>query len=412
MKIFDCFLFFNEVEALNIRFHELRDVVDYHVIVEGTTTFSGQPRDIGFDATDSRWAPFVEKVIHVVVDDTPEEAGIWERETFQRNAIVRGLEMFQPDRSGPLCNAQDLVLISDADEIPSAEAVRWVASRLVRGVAAFDLAFSYYHLNQLVCQASSGDTIDTFEPISWWLARAARRADIRWPQEVRDFPLHDCAHVASRGGWHFSYLGGVQRIQSNIAAFSHQELNHPQFTDAANIAGAITSGRDLFGRDAFYRFQTVPINDGFPSYVVENQELFANEIKKMDDPTSNITLEKGAQSVNRSVRDRPIMRIIEATYGDGADVVDVTAQLQERLRDGHLSLTVSNTLFGDPCLNRVKTLRFTYEVAGDSRQHRHEVEENRIVSLGAVTTLLPNLDLPQPTDQQSVIQTEPAQVEP
>jgi beta-1,4-mannosyl-glycoprotein beta-1,4-N-acetylglucosaminyltransferase len=134
MMIFDCFLYFNEAEALNIRFHELRDVVDYHVIVEGTTTFSGQPRAIGFDAADPRWAPFVEKVVHVVVDDTPEEAGVWDRETFQRNAIVRGLDMVQPDRSGPLCNSQDLVLMSDADEIPSAEAVRWVASRLVRGV--------------------------------------------------------------------------------------------------------------------------------------------------------------------------------------------------------------------------------------------------------------------------------------
>ena len=389
MKIFDCFLFFNEVEALTIRFHELRDVVDYHVIVEGTTTFSGQPRDIGFDATDPKWAPFVEKVIHVVVDDTPEEAGIWDRETFQRNAIVRGLDMCQPDRSGPLCNAQDLVLISDADEIPSAEAVRWVASRLVRGVAAFELSFYYYHLNQLVCQASSGDTIDTHEPISWWLARAARRADIRWPQEVREFPLRACAHLASRAGWHFSYLGGVHRIQTKIAAFSHQELNHPQYTEAANIAGAIKSGRDLFGRDTVYRFRTVPIDDGFPSYVVENEELFANAIKTINESTWSTSPDRGAQTVDGSVRGQPITKIIEATYGHGADVVDVTAQLQKRIRNGHLSLTVSNIMFGDPCPNKVKTLRFTYQVAGDSRHHWHEMMENRIVSLGAVTTLLP-----------------------
>jgi beta-1,4-mannosyl-glycoprotein beta-1,4-N-acetylglucosaminyltransferase len=399
MKIFDCLLFFNEVEALTIRFHELRDVVDYHVIVEGTTTFSGQPRDIGFDATDPRWAPFIEKVIHVVVDDTPEAAGIWDREAFQRNAILRGLDMFQPDRSGPICNAQDLVLICDADEIPSAEAVRWVASRLVRGVAAFDLSFYYYHLNQLVCQATSGDTFDTYEPISWWLARAARRADIRWPQEVRDFPLYHCAHLASRGGWHFSYLGGVQRIQAKIAAFSHQELNHPQYTDAANIAGAIKSGRDLFGRDTFYRFQTVPVDNSFPSYVVENQELLANEIKALDKPASNNTLDTGAQSINLRVSGRPITKIIEATYGHGSDVVNVTAQLQERVRYGNLRLTVSNILFGDPCPNRVKTLRFTYQVAGDSWHHRHEVQENRTVSLGAMTMLLSNQDLPQPTDQ-------------
>jgi beta-1,4-mannosyl-glycoprotein beta-1,4-N-acetylglucosaminyltransferase len=382
VKIFDCLLFFNEVEALNIRFHELKDVVDYHVIAEGTTTFSGQPRDIGFDPTDPRWAPFIEKVIHVVIDDTPEEAGIWDREAFQRNAVVRGLDLFQPGRFGPLCSAQDLVLISDADEIPSAEAVRWVASRLVRGVAAFELSFHYYHLNQLVCQPSSGDTVDTYEPISWWLARAARRADIRWPQELRDLPLRECAHLAVRGGWHFSYLGGVQRIQAKIAAFSHQELNHPRYTEAANIAGAIKSGRDLFGRDTLHRFQTVTIDESFPAFVVDNQDLFANEIKTTEEPTSNTTLDRGARSVNQTEPGRPITRIIEATYGHGADAVDVTAQVQAWVRNGHLSLIVSNTLFGDPCPNRVKTLRITYEVAGDSRHHRHEVRENRIVSLG------------------------------
>ena len=80
-----------------------------------------------------------------------------------------------------------------------------------------------------------------------------------------------------------------------------------------------------------------------------------------------------------------ITRIIEATYGCGTDVVDVTAQLQERVRGGHLSLTVSNTLFGDPCPNRVKTLRFTYEIADDSQQYQHEADEHQIVSLGPLT---------------------------
>ena len=80
-----------------------------------------------------------------------------------------------------------------------------------------------------------------------------------------------------------------------------------------------------------------------------------------------------------------ITRIIEATYGCDTDVADVTAQLQERLHDGHLHLTVSNTLFGDPCPNRIKTLRFTYELADDSHQYQHEAEEHQVVSLWPLT---------------------------
>lgn len=386
MKVFDCFLFFGEFEALNIRFHELQDVVDYHVIVEGRMTFSGQPRAAVFDATDPRWAPFIEKVIHVVVDDTPELASDWDRESFQRNAILRGLDMVQLDRSAPVCDAQDLVLICDADEIPSAQAVRWVADRLARGVATFELSFYYYHLNQSVCQPSSGDAKDSYQPISWWLAKAARRAEIRWPQELRDHALHDSAYVAPRGGWHFSYLGGVQRIQTKIAAFSHQEYNQPQYTAEANIADAINSGRDLFGRDSLYHFRTVPIDDSFPRFVVENQESLAGAIKAIDKPTSGAQLEAIVQAPHHSPDHQAITRIVEATYGSGADVADVTERLKQRLRNGHLSLTVSNALFGDPAPNKRKTLRFTYEVFGDVQQYRHEAEEHEIVSLGALAT--------------------------
>jgi hypothetical protein len=77
--------------------------------------------------------------------------------------------------------------------------------------------------------------------------------------------------------------------------------------------------------------------------------------------------------------------IVEATYGSGTDVVDVTAQVQHRVRHGHLSLTVSNALFGDPCPNKVKKLRFKYELAGDNQLYRHEADEYQIVSLGPLT---------------------------
>jgi hypothetical protein len=63
--------------------------------------------------------------------------------------------------------------------------------------------------------------------------------------------------------------------------------------------------------------------------------------------------------------------------------VDVTARLQDCVRNGQLLLTVSNNLFGDPCPDRIKTLRFTYELFDDSQQHQHAVWEHQIVSLPA-----------------------------
>ena len=73
------------------------------------------------------------------------------------------------------------------------------------------------------------------------------------------------------------------------------------------------------------------------------------------------------------------MKVLDATFGHGNDVVDVTTRLQSLVRNRHLLLTVSNTLFGDPCPGRVKTLRFTYELSGDGRKYSHEAEEHEIV---------------------------------
>jgi hypothetical protein len=76
-----------------------------------------------------------------------------------------------------------------------------------------------------------------------------------------------------------------------------------------------------------------------------------------------------------------ITRIVEATYGSGTDVVDVTARLQNLVRNGHLLFTVSNNVFTDPCPGKGKTLHFTYELFGDDQRHQHEVGEHQLVDL-------------------------------
>ena len=48
MKIFDCFIFNNEVELLELRLNILNDVVDKFVIVEGSSTFSGKKKKSSF----------------------------------------------------------------------------------------------------------------------------------------------------------------------------------------------------------------------------------------------------------------------------------------------------------------------------------------------------------------------------
>ena len=115
--VYDCFQFFNELDILKIRLNVLDSVVDRFVISEATETFSGLKKPLYYEENKEMFAAFADKIIHVVVDDTPkgDRWGTHERDTFQKNAVTRGLRD---------CTDEDIVIFSDLDEIPNPDKIR------------------------------------------------------------------------------------------------------------------------------------------------------------------------------------------------------------------------------------------------------------------------------------------------
>ena len=64
MKIYDCFLFFNELDLLEIRLNLLYQHVDYFVIVESEVTFQGQLKDFNFEKNIKRYEKFTDKIFY------------------------------------------------------------------------------------------------------------------------------------------------------------------------------------------------------------------------------------------------------------------------------------------------------------------------------------------------------------
>jgi beta-1,4-mannosyl-glycoprotein beta-1,4-N-acetylglucosaminyltransferase len=161
-RIFDCFLFFNELDLLELRLNELSDVVDFFVLAEATVTHRGVPKPLIFRQNRDRFAPFLNRIIHVVVDDMPgcgpSEPERWRRENFQRQALLRGL-------SG--ARTRDYVIISDLDEIPHPSAIENVARKreIIPTRYAFEMRMFYYYLNLECCEG-------------WTMAAMGRRANV------------------------------------------------------------------------------------------------------------------------------------------------------------------------------------------------------------------------------------------
>src|SRR5688572_16710555 len=90
-RIFDCFLFFNELDVLDIRLHELAPIVDRFVLAEARLTFSGRDKPLYFHQNRELFAPFLDRIVHVIDDDMATGGDRREREHHQRNALIRGL---------------------------------------------------------------------------------------------------------------------------------------------------------------------------------------------------------------------------------------------------------------------------------------------------------------------------------
>ena len=121
--IYDVFNFFNELELLEVRLHELDDFADRFVLVESTTTFQGNPKELVYEKNKGMFERWHNRIIHVVIDDSPPligesnwdtMSGTWAIEIFQFNAATRGLKELKPN---------DVVMWSCADEIPKKSSV-------------------------------------------------------------------------------------------------------------------------------------------------------------------------------------------------------------------------------------------------------------------------------------------------
>ena len=69
MKIYDCFMYFDEDVILDLRLNILNPFIDYFVIVESTFNHKGEKRKLKFDI--KKYKKFEKKIIYLIFDEEP-----------------------------------------------------------------------------------------------------------------------------------------------------------------------------------------------------------------------------------------------------------------------------------------------------------------------------------------------------
>jgi len=267
--IYDCFQFHNELDLLDIRLHELSEVVDKFVIVEATLTHSGIPKSLFYYENRERFTKFDSKIIHIIVRDMPVSpqqimasykkwdknwipdgyltGDNWVRERYQRNQIMLGLTQCQPD---------DIIIIGDADEIVRPSILEEIYETIVDGSNAVMQTLNTCYLN---FQCSNMD---------WAGSKIIKYKFLKNPSECR---FHtSAARIILDGGWHMNYLGGAEEIRTKIKSYAHQEFNNIDTLN--NVEQRLAHKQDILGRQ--YQYTVVSIDDRLPKYVLENLDKF------------------------------------------------------------------------------------------------------------------------------------------
>jgi beta-1,4-mannosyl-glycoprotein beta-1,4-N-acetylglucosaminyltransferase len=267
MKIYDCFIFFNENLLTEIRLNILNKHVDYFVICESYYDHRGNVKGYLFDL--EKFKNFKEKIIYLKIEKFPDHLGIWERQDYQRNYLHKGLKN---------ANKNDLIIYSDADEIINPKLIEKLLDIKNNVVICSQYCF-YYKFNLLsdhYKKTWQGSRIVKFEflkSFSW--LRSIDKRNLKY--SFLRFDKFKRIKLFEEGGWHFSYLMTEKEIQKKIKAWTHVELDTAENNSLETIKNRVRSNKDLFGRDiTFSKIEFT--KDHFPEYIINNEALFKNWI--------------------------------------------------------------------------------------------------------------------------------------
>jgi len=297
MKIFDCFMYFDENTVLDVRLNYLNKYVDKFVIIEAEYNHKGEKRKPQFDI--KNFEKFKDKIIYLLIkqkipgmyeindfdsDDKKNGKHVMnalKRENFQRNCIADGLS----DASD-----EDWIIISDLDEIPNLNDndLKSIKSPIV----FFKQLMMYYKFNLVL------------ENYPWIGSKACKKKSLKSPQWLRN--IKDRAYswwrldtlfseskyikikIIENGGWHFSYLKSPEDIEKKLKSYLHHteyELNQLGVKD---IKEMIINKKTIYNLkvdsrsnkfDDGNRLEKIDLNL-LPNYILENKNKFKEWIEE------------------------------------------------------------------------------------------------------------------------------------
>ena len=289
MRIFDCFMYFDEDLILDARLNILDKYVDFFIIVESKYNHKGEKRSLKLDL--EKFKKFKNKIRYLVIEDLPnnletitgQDFGVTKehkfinnavkRENFQRNFIKKGLDEAQDE---------DLILISDLDEIPCLENLN--LRSIKEKIIVFKQLMTYYKFNLVL-------------PNFWWHGtKGCLKKNLKSPQWLRNVKSkkysllrldilfsemrYNSIKFIENGGWHFTNIKSAEEIELKFKSYLHHrefELSNINLNDIREIIKNKYAIYDLNVDQRNSKIgngkKLINLEDkNLPNYIVENKQ--------------------------------------------------------------------------------------------------------------------------------------------
>ena len=201
----------------------------------------------------------------------PDGDNPWARENFQRNCISKGLVNADED---------DLIIISDLDEIPNMEQIGKFNPNM--RYAVFKQKHFYYKIN-----------LQSQKNPFWYGSKICVKKYLKSPQWLRNLKFkkrpfwridkYRLNNILDSGGWHFCNLKSPEELlykYKNLCETNDphvfKEKIEEKYLNLNEIEKKINLGKDIIGREDNY--EKIKIDNSFPKYILNNIEQYKNWI--------------------------------------------------------------------------------------------------------------------------------------
>ena len=279
MRIFDCFMYFDEEIVLDTRLNYLDPYVDYFVIIESCYTHRGDKRELKFDI--KKYEKFKDKIIYKVYDKIPNKIekvlenddentksskyimNALYRENGQRNFISEGINE---------ANDEDIILVSDVDEIPKLSNID--IKRVSQKIILFKQDMFYYKFNLKLPN------------IEWTGTKGCKKKNLinaQWLRNIKDrkYPFYRLDTLFSKnkyisikiinnGGWHFSNIKSAEEIEHKLKSYLHHREFDLEPLDTEGIKKIMNNKKAIYDLRVDKTVNKIGTGDQLEKYNLEN----------------------------------------------------------------------------------------------------------------------------------------------